>query len=236
MKHRIVCLLLSLLLLMNLTACGKSVEETTESTEPSSESTAPTQPPRATIDAVPEAMFGSISGSTYSNPLLGVTYERDEEWSFFSNYRMAKTNGVSEDAIGPASLTEAIKETGIYYDLVATSDDGRDRISVVFEHTPYLYGETLTAESYAALMLEKTSQRLSGIDASTVSAKTGTTWLCGAERPCMWYVFLQDGVTYYQTQIYWQQDAFMAIFTGTSTRQGQSGSLLEDFEILTSQE
>lgn len=232
MKNRIFCLLLSLLLLLGLSACGESAEETTLPPEASSEPPVATQPPRATIDTVPEAMFGSISGSTYSNTLLGISYELDEEWSFFSNYRMAESNGVSEDAIGPASLTEAVKKTGIYYDMVATSGDGEERISVVFEHTPYLYGETLTAERYAALMLEKTDERLSGIDVSTVSAKTGTTWLCGAERPCMWYVFLRDGVTYYQTQIYWQQDDFMAIFTGTSVWQGKSGSLLEDFDTL----
>lgn len=235
MKQRIFSILLVLLLLC-LAACGGDAEATTVATEPSTEAPVVTQPPKATISTVPESMFGTTSGSTFTNELLGISYTLDEDWSFFSNYRKAKTNGVTEDAIGPASLTEAVKTTGIYYDMVAMADEGEDRVSLVFEHTPYLYGETLTAEAYAALMLEKTSERLSGIDVSTVSAKTGTLWLCGAERPCMWYVFLQDGTTYYQTQIYWQQGDFMAVFTGTSTRQGQSGSLLDAFTTATTGE
>ena len=232
MIKKCLCSLLILAIICTFAACGskEDAETPTESVITSSEVTE--EKTRIPVGSVPDNLFGFCSDTMYTNELLQLQFELPDDWYFYSSSKLAELSGITlgeeEEATQERFMT-AFKATGFTYDMIAHESEGTDMVVVCFEHMGYQYGENMTEQQFAEMMLEKYSTRLSGIDSGSGDAQISTIYLGRDEHPCLQFLSAESGVTLHKTMVFVQSGDFMAIVTAYSLYEGDDVSLLDGF-------
>lgn len=227
-----LCLLLILTLFITLVACGskEEVDPSVESVIPSSE--AVEEKTSIPVTNVPANLLGFCSDTLYTNELLQLQFELPSDWYFYSSSKLAELSGITlgeeEEATQERFIT-ALKATGFTYDMIACENEGTDMVVVSFVHMGYQYGENLSEQQFAEMMLEKYSNRLSGIDSGAADAQISTIYLARDEHPCLQFLSSESGLTLHKTMVFVQAGDFMAVVTAGSPYEGDDVSILDDF-------
>lgn len=232
MKKRWIALLLILSLLCALAACGGQGEtEATAETEAASIETTEAVI-RIPITSVPADLFGTCSDSLYTNSLLQLQLELPADWYFYGASRLAALSGITlgeEEEATKEKFMIAMKVNGISYDMVACGNDDHDTLSVCFEHPGHLYGQSMSEQAYAEMVLQSFSERLSGIDSGAAGAELCTFSLGSNEHPCLQFLSSENGNTLHKTMVFVQVDEYIAIISASSPYEGNDTSVLDRF-------
>lgn len=222
------CLLLALVMVLGLAACGS---------EPESPSRVETAPAQLSAEALTEAtteasaekdehLLGVFDGSTYVNEFLGIQCQLDENWTIATDEELGQLSGLTADAITDEAIAEQLRNSGIAYALYATADEGLVTMNIVFENLGLLYGTVLDEETYASLSVEQLATALESTGLENVTAETTTVSFAGADHAAIMVHASVSGVDFYEQLVCMKVKSYIAVVTVGSFQEDITSDLL----------
>ena len=198
---RLPALLMCIIMVLSLTACGKG-EDTQTNTVPAT--TQAQTPP-------PEFQFGATYGTSYNNETLGIGISLPSGFSVTSNAELATMNGFDETLM-TENLPEAMADTKRAYIFVATDNAGT-YLNIVVENLK-LAGKTfITGEEYFNLYTDETIKEYEDMGAQDITLTPSKITIYGVEYNVEIISYTLDGAAESDTRIAFPAGNFMAVMT-----------------------
>ena len=184
---KITAMLLTLLMLLTMAACGqKEPEQTGGTVEPGA---TPDQSVTGQVDAAEQGggtpELGAVNGGTYTNTFAGIGCTLDETWVFYTEEQIAEINGFLTEGTSDEDMKKLMEENQSVQDMYATSTDGLMTMNVVFQNMGLLFGTTMSAHEYAELSAQQLPDAMSTYGFENVTAAVTTTEFAGADCPAV---------------------------------------------------
>lgn len=184
---KITAMLLTLLMLLTMAACGqKEPEQTGGTVEPGA---TPDQSVTGQVDAAEQGgetpELGAVNGGTYTNTFAGIGCTLDETWVFYTEEQIAEINGFLTEGTSDEDMKKLMEENQSVQDMYATSTDGLMTMNVVFQNMGLLFGTTMSAHEYAELSAQQLPDAMSTYGFENVAAAVTTTEFAGADCPAV---------------------------------------------------
>ena len=152
---KIISVLLCMVLLLSLAACGGNND--------------------ADLATENKISRGKISGSTYTNDFIGIKFKKPITWKFLSDDEMAETLNIGMGSKDLAEVEAILNENESVFVMTATDAKDKNNVAICFENTMLSLSKKVTADEYADI-LTKGLQALKGFTyelISTEDAKLG---------------------------------------------------------------
>ena len=213
---RITAMLLALLLLLTMAACGqKEPEQAGGTVEPG---TTPDQSVTGQVDAAdgetPE--LGTVNGGTYTNSFAGIGCTLDETWVFYTEEQIAEINGFLTDGTSDEDMKKLMESNQSVQDMYASSTDGLMTMNVVFQNMGLLFGTTMSAAEYAELAAEQLPDAMATYGFENVSAAVTTAEFAGADRPALTITAEVQGTPMYELMVCMKEGSYIYCVTLSS--------------------
>ena len=75
---------------------------------------------------------GTISGDTYTNDSIGITFEKPSDWTYASDDQLAEMMGEGFDANDLDDTEKALVEAACVFDMVASNDSTGESVQIYF--------------------------------------------------------------------------------------------------------
>lgn len=172
---KLLALLLALMMVLALAACGSEQEEILDDPQPVE------QPEDQATEKAFEA--GTVGGSTYTSETLGITFTVDENWTFLNDEEIGELTGMVQGMSDGETAQTTMEEGTAIYDVYAMVNDGTGRsINIRVHDTDALSGKLTTEEVFATEMAEKLKPELESVGAENVEIETTTCTLAGTQH------------------------------------------------------
>lgn len=212
---KITAMLLVLVLMLSLCACGeKNVSGTVSPQEEQTE-----------VDF----QLGVTTGGKYESTFLGIGCSLDDSWSFASQEELAQMIGATAEMFDNEEYAEQMKNTDMFYDMAAAADDGLVNINIIIQNMGLLYGMALSEEKYIEISQEGLEEQLSSAGFTLEGAEAGTVTFAGQERSGLHITCTYQGIAYYCQQVYIKQGNYMSVITLASFFEDDTDSMLDYF-------
>ena len=134
---RAVGLLLALVLVLSMAACGKKDGDGGDS----------------------QSGFqrGTIENGIYTNTFVGIGCQLSDDWTYYTDEQLAELSGVVAES--SEEMQKAMEDGKSTYDMFASAMEGLVTINVVYEDLGALYGKLLDEAGY----LEQTPVQFAGL-------------------------------------------------------------------------
>jgi len=173
--------------IMLLSACGDSVEKV-------------------------EFSHGTVSGTTYTNELIGAKADFGEGWTFVSDADLASMNGFTD--FSKENVDNAFTTNGIVYDMFV-ADEENNNVNVLFESLEKSNNTSLDEQGYVDASLSTLKSQLESQFTVDSIDQEKITFL-GSEVPCLKITLDVSGTKLYEYQTYKKVGQYMCVFTATS--------------------
>ena len=161
-------LLLALVLVLSMAACGKKDGDGGDS----------------------QSGFqrGTIENGIYTNTFVGIGCQLSDDWTYYTDEQLAELSGVVAES--SEEMQKAMEDGKSTYDMFASAMEGLVTINVVYEDLGALYGKLLDEAGYLeiavpkledALDLHGAIQREGGADSGAVR-RSGSGGRCYLRR------------------------------------------------------
>lgn len=210
-KSTIFCaLILSLLMLLSLTACGNKDTNTVPYTP------------------------GTTVGNTYTNEYFGFTVTLDESsgWTFYTSEQLAQLIGQSSEVLDNSeTVTESLERSKDAMEMFAIRTDNAN-LSVTVENLGAANGAKYDESTYVDTALTNLAQKLTNAGQTNVSTKKTTLTFAGEEHYGIIINTEVQGVAIEQTMACVKVGNYVAIVTAVSGLDESSADLLAVFKSL----
>lgn len=203
MTKRWLALLLAVLMVLAMTACGsdknpvieaaksqQSGQEETLTEEPEAE--APAEEAPAEEDAAEDALEpkidtgdfvrGTVDGNTYESTAMGIGCMLEDGWTTASLEELAQLTGVDPTSLTEEEMIQQMLEADAIYDFYAMSGEGTALVQVLYEDLGALYGTLLNEEGYVDVLMESVEEQMTAVGMTDIQAEKTTTVFAGEER------------------------------------------------------
>ena len=164
-------LLLALVLVLSMAACGKKDGDGGDS----------------------QSGFqrGTIENGIYTNTFVGIGCQLSDDWTYYTDEQLAELSGVVAES--SEEMQKAMEDGKSTYDMFASAMEGLVTINVVYEDLGALYGKLLDEAGYLEIAVPKledalTSMGLSNVKVEQTPVQFGRALLSPARwtaSPCM---------------------------------------------------
>lgn len=205
-----VALILSLLMLLSLTACGNKDTNTVPYTP------------------------GTTVGTTYTNEYFGFTVTLDESsgWTFYTSEQLAQLIGQSSEVLDNSeTVTESLERSKDAMEMFAIRTDNAN-LSVMVENMGAANGAKYDESTYVDTALTNLAQKLTNAGHTNVSTKKTTLAFAGEEHYGIIINTEMHGVSMEQTMVCVKMGNYVAIVTAVSGLDESSADLLAVFKSL----
>lgn len=228
---RLVSLLISLSMLLALTACGgNSAPEDSVTAAPT---TAPTQAPtEAPTEPAADPQMGSYENGTYVNEFLGISCALDDSWVLASAEEMAQLQGMSAELVTDEDLAKQLENSGSSMVFYAAADDGLVTMNIMVENLGILYGMALDEKSYLELSGDALPTALESMGFENVTLEMTSVSFLGSEQAAARIHGSFSGVDFYELLIPRKVGTYMSILTVASYYEDITGDLAGMFSLL----
>ena len=139
-------LLLALVLVLSMAACGKKDGDGGDS----------------------QSGFqrGTIENGIYTNTFVGIGCQLSDDWTYYTDEQLAELSGVVAES--SEEMQKAMEDGKSTYDMFASAMEGLVTINVVYEDLGALYGKLLDEAGYLEIAVPKLE------DALTMFPRSGT--------------------------------------------------------------
>ena len=203
---RTTAILLAVLLLAGLCACGEKPVEVDPSTLP-----------------------GTITDNVYTNEFLKLQCTCPEGWFFYDEAQMAELNNATQD-IMTGDTAELMEKNGQFLDMFLSSADGRLSANLNFQlndHKTDLLSDKALFEAMETAMRQQIQQMGMNVTAYTVE----TLQFLGEEKTCIHMEYGDLGMNQYV--LYFRNNTnYYAAMTFTVMGDGDVQQLLDCFSKL----
>lgn len=238
--RRLIPLLLAVLLLLCLTACGDS--KTSPETKAPETQTPATEAPTtkapeteaATTEAPqegPALSHGTVEGDTYINEALNVQIKAPQGWVFFTDEQIAAQNGLTVDMFEGTKVADAIDKAGQMIDMLVQSANGSNANLVIQASQPVL--AIYNDDQLFTLMEDTYRDQLEGTGMEIKEYEVAQLRVFGEDRPALRMVLEMQGRSITEYQI-WLRDnpSYSGILTMTLTDDGDPQAFFDGLSRL----
>ena len=224
MKKRIIALLLSLMMVCSLCACGSSDEDV-------SGTVTPVDKPADTQEVSEEKDFsiGETNGNVYENEFLGIGCALDGDWQFYTQEQIMEMNDYVIEEADSEDISKALKNNAVIYDMMATDQSNGNTIQVNFENlgpvNSVLYGE----EKYCEAGLDNITKSYGDMGYENVSAEIITVTFAGEEHQAIVISSTLQGIQIYQKEVVIKCGNYMALVCFSSANEASVDEMMSLF-------
>ncbi len=231
MKKFIVILSVLALALSLFAGCGGNGDDNIGGTvSQGAPAETPAVEPSAPAEDEAEFDTGVVVGGTYSNEFLGINLTLDNSWVFFSEQQMAELNGITADLIEDEDIKAMMENSGVVYDLYATSATTGAGINVVIENLGLIYGSVLSEDSYAEASMDTLKTALESAGMTNVSCEKLSVEFCGKDHAAIGVAATNPaGYNMYEIIVCYKVGSYMACITCSHASEEECFELLELF-------
>lgn len=160
---RIVCIVLTAVMLLALCSCGflkpQGTTDPTQGTTTQPTQGTTTQPTQDIIEDGKSFSRGVWTDNVYTNEFAELSFTLPDGWVAASEEEMAQLMGVTAEMLEGANLDSALATLQIIYDMQVTDATTRDNINIIFENLARSNSSDITEEEY----LEFSKNSMSGM-------------------------------------------------------------------------
>ena len=240
MLKKTIALLLALLLMGSLAACGgkrapasdnpppaeNSQEEQTPANEP--EPSEGSQPPKETT---PAFQPGAVEENTYTSDFLGLTLTLEEGWIIADQEQLAQLGGLVSESIDDEVLRKQLADGGVIYDFYALNAADNSSINITVQELGSLGGLLIDEEAYAEANLKALPDAMASAGITVDKLEKTTVRLAGADRIALALEGKVKGVPLYEVIVPVKSGACIACVTAaTYSKDTPPATLLEPFQ------
>ena len=178
---KLLALLLAMVMLLSLAACGNTSDDDEDdvrgsvSSQKDDDNDTDKDVDKETDKEAAEAEVeaGTSTNNTYKNAFAGITCTLGSDWTFMTDEEIKANNERTMSMIGD-DYAEAIKNATYFTDMMATHTNGVDTVNVIFEKLTGV-NQYLTEDQYADICKDSTKGALEsmGMTNVTVTAEKG---------------------------------------------------------------
>ena len=235
MLKKISALLLALVLVLGLAACGgkkapapaddKTPTQSGETTDNTQE-TENTDVPQNTentgdsqnTDSVDEVEFqrGTVDGSTYTSDLLGITATLDENWIIASDEQLAQLGGLVVDSFEDEDVKKLLSDGSTVYEFYALNQKDNSSVNITVQELGRLGGIMVDEDAYADANLKSLPEVLSSGGITVTKLEKTTVEFAGSTHAALSLEGTVNDVALYETIVLLKNGPYMAVVTAAS--------------------
>ena len=214
---KLLALLLAVMMLFTVTACG---------------STAGEDEIRGEQEVSDEAYSaGSVEGLKYESSFISIGCNLPEDWSFYTDEQIRELNNVTTEVAGE-EYEKMMQDAQIIYDMYAISGNQVDTINVNLEKVNSVALLALDMADYYEQTVESIETAYNNMGATSFDYEIGKTTIGGEEFDSMSIVAEINGTKLYQTAFAKKCSGYVANITVTAIDEATVKSLLDSFYIV----
>ena len=200
-------LLLALVLVLSMVACGKKDGDGGDS----------------------QSGFqrGTIENGIYTNTFAGIGCQLSDDWTYYTDEQLAELSGVVAES--SEEMQKAMEDGKSTYDMFASAMEGLVTINVVYEDLGALYGKLLDEAGYLEIAVPKLEDALASMGLSNVKVEQTPVQFAGLVREGAVISGEMDGVPMYETLVCIKQEGYMCCVTMCSWTEDITADLVELF-------
>lgn len=157
---------------------------------------------------------GTISGTTYTNEMIGVKADFSDGWTYLSDEDLAAMNSFSD--FSKESTDKAFSSTGIVYEMYAMNGETNDNLNILFENLERSNNTSLDVQGYIDANLKSLESQLQAQQFTVDKIEQDKTTFLGEETPCLKITLSLLGSQIYEYQTYKKVGQYMCVFTAMS--------------------
>ena len=213
MKQTKNCLapLLALLMLLSLTACGSSGDDSQ--------------------DEKKEYTAGVVDGSTYTSEFAGITCTLSESWIFLSQDEIAQIGGVASDLTTDEKLKESLNSGATIYEMYAMDSDSTS-LNITVGDLGVIYGTVLDVKDYASSAADQMPSAMESIGMENVTAELTTVTFAGQQQTAIAVTASFQSVPMYEVLVCLKQGNYIYNVTVCSYGSDRTAEVLALFQAL----
>lgn len=207
---KLCSLLLTLALLLSLTACGKPAKT------PAGDTTAPTT----------SSLIGENDGTTYQNTFFGLAFAPKDGWELYDSEQMMDRNLPILPMGDEIDYREAVLRAQEFYDMYAVHGESDSTIAVRVENMDTLYETLPSAEDYRAMQASLLE------DIPSLTTELITVKIDGEEFLGLKVLWGEGADVQTDVSVYLPKDKYMLILECSSLDGDHSAEWLSWFDLL----
>lgn len=245
---KLFAVLLAVVMLLSLVACGQdeneettasttteaTTEEPTETTTEEPTETEPTETePTETESTAIEAentMLGAVDGAVYENSYLGIGCDLGANWYIYNETELAAVAGITEDMLSDEGILNSLETSGVAFLFYAMQNDGMATVNINMEKT--VLAGLLTADTYIDASLETVETALTSAGMENLVVEKGSISFAGEERPCIVIEGVASGIGIYEIVVPIVYDSYVACITAATYNSNSCADVLAGFYAL----
>ena len=225
---RILSLLLLFVLLLLPAGCKKDPDDVSGSlvpdSQPSQESSAPAE------ESEDEALsIGQVNGGRYENKYFGFGCSLDSTWTYASKEQLQAQNGLTAEMFDDEALQEQLRNSNMFYDMMAATSDLSLNINVVVQNMGQLYGSILSEDTIVQQTIKSLPDQLASSGMSVTSCKAADVEFAGATHKAIRLTSTVQDMQVYQICVFIKRGGYIANITFTSFTDNTTDTLLKLF-------
>ena len=221
---KIIAVLLAVLMIVSLSACGKTpTEDDVRGEQTKNEST----PQNSEV----EFSLGTVEGPVYENRFIGLGCRLKEGWTFYSDEQIRELNNVATELAGE-EFEDLMKNADLIHDMYATSSDQMSNINVNLEKAQMLQLAAIDLASNFENAFAILEQSFSNMGYTNISHEVGTITIDNKEFTSLSVTGEINGVKMYQKQIAVKCYGYLANIAVTTFNEDTTDDIYADFYVV----
>ena len=159
-----------------------------------------------------EYTHGTVSGTTYTNEMIGAKADFGDGWTYFSDEDIASMNGISD--FTKENTDKAFSTNGVVYDMYVANADN-ENLNVLLEDLTRTNNASLDEQGYVDAAIGDLKTQLETQFTVDSLEQEKITFL-GSEVPCVKITLDVSGTKLYEYQTYKKVGQYMCVFTATA--------------------
>ncbi len=247
MKRKFIAVVMTMTMVMALSACGKSaetqepvaeatVEEAVEAaTEEASASevAAEATTEESTEEADGEFSIGTVEGNAYVNEYFGVKLNLLDGYSFVDDETLAQITGMTTDMLSDNKLaTKAIEEGTATIVAYAQNSTGLCNINVTAQSNATLANAILDEEAVLNASVSQAQSALEAQGISNITTEIVEREVAGETHKVLKMNGEFNGVEFHNEMVNLQKGDYMLAFAATCFNEDSTDALIDAIEAL----
>ena len=166
----------------------------------------------------PEFTVGTVEGSVYENPFIGIGCNLSDEWTYFTNEQIMQQNNVAAELAGE-EYKKMMANATVFADMFASHSDQVSTVGVNIEKIDKVELAVLNIKSYLESAVPSIEQSLGNMGFVNITHSIGTVKLGDTDMTCLNVVSSLGEFKMYQTIVAIKCNGYLACitFSGDST-------------------
>lgn len=180
--------------------------------------------------AAPEEAFsfGTTAENVYVNDFIGIRYELDDGWTFYTDEQIQELNNLSSEAFD-ADVQKMIEEATVIYDMMAFDSDNLNGVNINLEKVSNLQLMALDIAENYKLLAPIITDTFANMGFENISYEISDIEVDGKTMPALHTTAEINGIGMYQTAFQKKCSGYLANITVTTYFENTTSDLIGNF-------